>query len=360
MKDTWFKIENKEEAVEVQILEEIGGWGISGQSFMSELKEKAGDKPVNLLINSPGGSVIEGTFIYNELTKLKNTLNVEISGMAASMASIIAMAADKVTIHENSYLMIHNPWTLAMGDSDELRKMADLMDGMKDSAIKAYQRHAKELSAEKISEMMDAETWLDGLEAVAMGFAEEMLEPLEIAAVAKEIPECVKALVIADAEPKEELDESDDTTDEPDESEELPVEKIGNEDDAVIDGEATEVVDTEEEPETTTDGGDVVNIEFESKLSKQSETIKSLQSERDKLRSELEKMKTECQETVDLMSKEVAEMKQRLGKVSAPGFSYTEDSGFKTFRDALNELGYEEARKQCPELYQQFMANTKR
>ncbi len=346
----WFNIKNNESSVDVQILDEIGGYGVTGKQFISELKDglKADDK-VNLLINSPGGSVIEGNLIYNEIVNLSNHVTAEVSGMAASMASIIAMAADKVLIHENSYLMIHNPWTLAMGDSDELRKTADLMDGMKNSAIKAYQRHS-ELSEDKISEMMDEETWMSGLDAVAMGFAHEMLEPLDIAAVVKEIPESVKALVINDMEPKE--DESTEADDAP--ADETDINTADADADTESDTGVEEEPSEPSEPSAKFNLAEIIDT-YEAKLAKQAETVKSLQSERDKARAELDTLKAESASEIEKIASELNDVKERLSTFAAPGFTFDGDSQYLTWNDAFKELGYEEARKQHPELYKQFM-----
>jgi ATP-dependent protease ClpP protease subunit len=358
--NTWFKINAKEEggSVEVQILEEIGGWGISGQAFMAELNGaiKSPEDVVNILINSPGGSVIEGNFIFNQIKELPNKVVATVSGMAASMASIIAMAADEVLIHENSYLMIHNPWTMALGESDDLRRMADLMDGMKDSAVLAYQRHT-DLSAEKISEMMDEETWLKGLDAVAMGFASEMLDALDIAAVVTEIPDKVKAMVKLEA-----VEEENDTEESENELEESPDTPV--EDDANADVEPDDTGQVEPDTQGAESGqvdmsADLASLKLE--VTKQTEIAQKLQSERDKIRAELEKVREDHKQEISDADAKVAEARASLAKLTSPGFEFDSEPQVMSWADAVKECGgdYVKARKTYPGLYKEFMDNQK-
>ena len=170
-------------AAEVQIYEEIGGWGISAKEFASDLKELGTVNEITLRINSPGGSVFDGNAIFNQLKQHKAKVTAHIDGLAASMASVIAMAADHIVMPENALMMIHNPWTVSIGNAEELRKDADLLDTIKRTLLTAYGRSA--MTDDEISEMMDAETWLTGADAVEMGFADELEEEVAMAACAK-------------------------------------------------------------------------------------------------------------------------------------------------------------------------------
>jgi ATP-dependent Clp protease protease subunit len=166
----------------IHLYDEVGAFGSGSKEFLADLGKLEGQH-IHLRINSPGGSVVEGTAIYNALRRHKGGLTVHIDALAASMASVIAMAGAPVYIADNALLMIHNPWTVSAGDSDQLRREADLLDKLKDSLRNAYVRKTG-MEADRIAEMMDAETWLDAVEAVALGFADAIEEGVAAAATA--------------------------------------------------------------------------------------------------------------------------------------------------------------------------------
>lgn len=173
----------------VTLYDEIGAFGAGSKEFLADLGKLSGQH-IHLRINSPGGSVIEGTAIYNALRRHEGGLTVHIDAMAASMASVIAMAGSPVYIADNALLMIHNPWTVSMGDSDQLRKEADLLDKLKSTLVNAYTRKTG-IEQDQVAEMMNAETWLDAVEAVALGFADAIEEG--VAAAATATPEMLRA-----------------------------------------------------------------------------------------------------------------------------------------------------------------------
>lgn len=140
--------------------------------FASELS--AGSGPVTIWLNSPGGDVVAAARIYNMLLDYPGKVTVNIDGIAASAASVIAMAASTVAMSPVSMLMIHNPATLAMGDKTELSRALDMLESVKDSIINAYQLKTG-LSRAKLSKLMDAETWMDATAAIDLGFADEIL-----------------------------------------------------------------------------------------------------------------------------------------------------------------------------------------
>lgn len=140
--------------------------------FANELN--AGSGPVTIWLNSPGGDVVAAAQIYNMLIDYPGTVTVNIDGIAASAASVIAMAATKVAMSPVSMLMIHNPATMAVGDKDELARALDMLESVKDSIINAYQLKTG-LSRAKLSKLMDAETWMDATAAIELGFADELL-----------------------------------------------------------------------------------------------------------------------------------------------------------------------------------------
>jgi ATP-dependent protease ClpP protease subunit len=173
----------------VTLYDEIGAFGAGSKQFLTDIGKLSGQH-IHLRINSPGGSVVEGTAIYNALRRHEGGLTVHIDAMAASMASVIAMAGEPVYMADNALLMIHNPWTVSMGESKDLRKEADLLDKLKVNLRNAYVRKTG-INAEEIGAMMDAETWLDAVEAVALGFADAIEEG--VAAAATATPEMLRA-----------------------------------------------------------------------------------------------------------------------------------------------------------------------
>lgn len=182
MKKTWFKIEAKANGTaEIAIYDEIGMFGISAKQFNEQLKALGDVQKINLRINSPGGDVFDGVAIFNMLKRHKATVHVTVDGLAASIASVIAMAGDHIVMPDNAMMMIHNPWGGAIGEADDMRDMAEALDKIKVSILSAYRRTGK--TDDEISAMMDGETWLTAAEAVASGFADEVIETVQIAAL---------------------------------------------------------------------------------------------------------------------------------------------------------------------------------
>jgi ATP-dependent protease ClpP protease subunit len=144
--------------------------GTTARSFRAKLKRLGKVDRIKLRVNSLGGDIAQGFAIYNMLLDHPAKVTAYIDGVAASMAGVIAMAADEVIMPENAWLMIHNPWSFAIGDSDDLRREADLLDSFKQAAMRAYVRHTS-LSEKELGRLMDEETWFDAEAAVEAGFA---------------------------------------------------------------------------------------------------------------------------------------------------------------------------------------------
>jgi ATP-dependent protease ClpP protease subunit len=181
---SWFKMQmkaGKEKTAEIMIYEEIGYWGKTAKDFKCELDALGEVDNIDLRICSPGGNVFMGFAIYNLLCQHSAKIVAYIDGIAASMASIIPMAAEEIKIASNGYMMIHNPWGGAFGESKDMRRLADLLDGMKENAVKAYQKHCN-LSKEEIIQKMDSETFFNADESIEAGFAHEIYDAVEIAA----------------------------------------------------------------------------------------------------------------------------------------------------------------------------------
>ncbi|CAE6810945.1 ATP-dependent Clp protease proteolytic subunit [Paraburkholderia aspalathi] len=195
---------------EIRIYDEIGFWGTDAKTFVSQLdKAAASAAEVVVAINSPGGDVFDAFAIYNALRRYAGRVTARIDGVAASAASLVAMAGDRIVMPENAMLMIHNPWTVALGTASDLRATADSMDKARDGILAAY-RNKSGKSDEELTAMLDAETWMTAAEAKEAGFADEIEAPVKLAATARSAdllarfqsaPSSVLALVEENSEP---------------------------------------------------------------------------------------------------------------------------------------------------------------
>ena len=149
-------------------------WGdeVTPQMFRSDLNAAEGD--IDLWINSPGGDCYAAAQIYNMLMEYKGNVAVKIDGIAASAASVVAMAGSTVEISPLGMLMIHNPMTVSIGDTHEMERTITFLAEIKESIINAYEIKTG-LSRAKISRLMDAETWMNAKKAVELGFADSVL-----------------------------------------------------------------------------------------------------------------------------------------------------------------------------------------
>jgi ATP-dependent Clp endopeptidase proteolytic subunit ClpP len=178
----WYKINARDGGIaEIALFDEIGGWGITARQFAQELASYRDISLIKLYIHSPGGDVFEGMAIYNLLRNHPARVDGEVLGLAASMGSVIAMACDTLIMPENAMMMIHRPWGIQGGDADNMRRYADLLDKVEDTLVTAYTTKTGK-SADEIKTMLAAETWLTGAEAVEQGFADQLAQPLQMAA----------------------------------------------------------------------------------------------------------------------------------------------------------------------------------
>lgn len=145
---------------------------VTPKLFKDELMSGTGD--ITVFINSPGGDCVAAAQIYNMLMEYNGNVTVKIDGIAASAASVIAMAGTKVLMSPVSLMMIHNPLTVAIGDSEEMKKAIDMLSEVKESIINAYELKTG-LSRAKLSHMMDSETWMNAQKALELGFADGIL-----------------------------------------------------------------------------------------------------------------------------------------------------------------------------------------
>jgi ATP-dependent protease ClpP protease subunit len=189
-KDSWFKISGRADisprneggkTARIDILGPIGGWDVSGAEFLRELKNLGDVDSIDLRIHSPGGSVLDGWAIANGLKNHPAHVRGRVEGLAASMGSVVLMSCDEIEVPKNGYVMIHNVSGGAFGEADELESMAALMRKLQDDVTDFY-AEATGKDREEIVEMMAAETWMNGEDAVANGFATRVIEPVKVAA----------------------------------------------------------------------------------------------------------------------------------------------------------------------------------
>lgn len=157
------------------------GDGVTAKQFSDDLKALGSVKNIDLRINSDGGDVFQGKTIYSRLVDHPAKVTVRVDGLAASIASLIAMAGDEIIISEGGFIMIHNAWTFTAGNAAALRETADLLDTVSGTILDTYAARTK-MDRAAIKKMMDAETWMTGDEAVKNGFADKMSENMKVAA----------------------------------------------------------------------------------------------------------------------------------------------------------------------------------
>ncbi|HEM5146970.1 TPA: Clp protease ClpP [Streptococcus suis] len=159
--------------IEGQIADETWfGDEVTPQVFKNDLQ--AGNGDITLWINSPGGDVFAAAQIYNMLMDYKGDVHVVIDGLAASAASVIAMAGTTVSMSPVAMMMIHNPWTVAQGEAKDMQKVIEMLGEIKESIINAYELRTG-LSRTKLSHLMDSESWFNAKKAVELGFADKIL-----------------------------------------------------------------------------------------------------------------------------------------------------------------------------------------
>lgn len=183
MKKSWYAIRSSasQQETEISIFDEIGCWGVTAAQFIEEIKAIPPSNRIDLRIHSPGGSVFDGNVIYNVLRRHPAGVTVQIEGLAASMASVIALSGAPVKMAENGWFMIHNPECGVEGQSKHLRSKADLLDDIRASMISAY-CHRTGATCEQVEEWMNEETWFTAAAAKEAGFVDEITDPIEVAA----------------------------------------------------------------------------------------------------------------------------------------------------------------------------------
>ncbi len=181
----WYKIQAKDDSAEISIFGDIGmsWWGdsITAADFKKDFDAIKNKASIKVLINSPGGDVFDGIAIYNIIASERAKVSVEVLALAASAASIIALAGSSLKIDTGGFFMIHNPWTWAAGSADDLRESADLLDKIGGELVNIYEAQS-DLSAKEIKDFMDEDKWFTADEAIEAGFADESVEHEAVAA----------------------------------------------------------------------------------------------------------------------------------------------------------------------------------
>ena len=369
---TWFSMAAEKGKATISIYDEIGGWGVSAKGFRESLAEMGDISEIELRLNSPGGSVIDGFAIYNMLREHPAKVVAKIDGWAASMASIIAMAADVIEMPSNTWMMIHNPWTVAVGEADDLKRMAEILEKMENHALVAYQMHST-LAESEIKQLMNDETWMDGADAVEKGFADVLTDELEIAASVtgkKELNAPEAAMVWCKGEKMDE-EKKDEVIDEPAVAEETNVDAAEVESDTTDGTELEPAAEKEVIEEVKEDAPEgAVKEKFDAAYDegeaagfergkKEGETnaiaeLAKLQDATDELQGDYDDTCVAL-ETVEKLAEakdaEIADLKGRLDKLTGGLSSEVATAEPQSFREAVKACGYEEARGKYPELY---------
>lgn len=214
----WYTINSQANGpVEVDIFDEIGGWGVYAADFKREFESAVSTgRDIVLNVNSPGGDVFEGMAIYNTIAKYRSKTTAVITGVAASIASVLILAAGTRKSGEGSFFMIHNPWTWCAGDAEFLRKRAATLDQIREQMVGIYEKNSS-LTRDEIVQAMDDETWYSPDDAFQAGFVQSIDDSSEIAAAAfdwksyhyKKVPQPLAKHVHAKApQTQRELEES--------------------------------------------------------------------------------------------------------------------------------------------------------
>jgi len=171
---SWFRMKaSGDKTADIYIYDEIGYWGVTARQFASSMKALGDLDHINLHIHSPGGDVFDGIAIYNLLNSHSASKTVYIDGLAASMASVIAMVGNPIIMPENAMMMIHKPWGITGGDANDMRDYADLLDKVEAVLIPSYAKKTGK-SSDELALLLGEETWMTAQECLEHGFADQI------------------------------------------------------------------------------------------------------------------------------------------------------------------------------------------
>ena len=181
MRRNWYDIKAlANDTAVISIYDEIGMWGVTAKDFIEGLASIKGGS-INLEINSPGGSVFDALAIFNALKNSGKQINVKVMGIAASAASYIAMVGDKITMPENTFMMVHNPLNAIYGNAADMREMADVLDKVGNSLVATYVARTGQSDTE-IRDLLAKDSYLTAAECLALGFADEVTPAVMVSA----------------------------------------------------------------------------------------------------------------------------------------------------------------------------------
>ncbi|MEV9848755.1 head maturation protease, ClpP-related [Escherichia coli] len=201
--NSWFRMQAGHQSdADIYIYDEIGFWGVTAKQFISDLNALGDITHINLHINSPGGDVFEGIAIFNALKTHGASITVYVDGVAASMASVIAMVGTPVIMPENTFMMIHKPFGFTGGDAEDMRTYADLLDKVEAVLLPAYAQKTGK-TTDEIAAMLADETWMSGAECLAHGFADQVTPAVKAMACIqskrteefKKMPESIRNMI---------------------------------------------------------------------------------------------------------------------------------------------------------------------
>ncbi|WP_149006758.1 head maturation protease, ClpP-related [Escherichia coli] len=201
--NSWFRMQAGHQSdADIYIYDEIGFWGVTAKQFISDLNALGDITHINLHINSPGGDVFEGIAIFNALKTHGASITVYVDGVAASMASVIAMVGNPVIMPENPFMMIHKPFGFTGGDAEDMRTYADLLDKVEAVLLPAYAQKTGK-TTDEIAAMLADETWMSGAECLAHGFADQVTPAVKAMACIqskrteefKKMPESIRNMI---------------------------------------------------------------------------------------------------------------------------------------------------------------------
>lgn len=267
-KNTYYSMVTSENAATINIYGDITSWAweelgeVSAVNLSKQLEELGDVSEINVYINSYGGEVAEGLAIYNALKRHKAKVKTYCDGFACSIASVIFMAGDERIMGDSSLLMIHNAWSWAMGNAQELRKQADDLDKITQASVTAYKTHST-LTEEEIKELLDNETWILPEEAMEYGFA-TAIEKTENEKASQSAKMCLLDII---KKYREELDEEE-TEEEETDPEQSEEEEETEEEETTEEEEETEEEETETEDENKDEEANQKLIGFFNALTK--------------------------------------------------------------------------------------------
>ena len=178
-----FKIRAKDDTATVYVYDEIGAWGVSGKAFADQMQSLGSVGSINVRINSPGGDVFDGLAMFNLLRGHPAEVTVDIDGWAASAASVVAMAGDTINMAANSFMLVHAPWTIHGGNSEDFRKMADQLEAIESSLVDTYATR-RSIDRQVVADWVAEETLFSADGAVEAGMADAVTGESAIAALA--------------------------------------------------------------------------------------------------------------------------------------------------------------------------------